>query len=500
MSGLETGRINIAARAVGVAQAALDAATAAARALPTPPVALCDIATRVASSRLITYWAAAMKDRGERCDLEAGMAKLHASEQAHAAAVETLRLSGPRGQLAAGSAERLVRDTPLMIIGEGTNEIQRLIIARALLARYGERASALTDRDAEPDERRQVVLAVRQLVDKEITALAQEGEREGGHPDDRLARLADLGVLGALVPAELGGLGLDLVTYAMVIEELARGSGVVAAITAAHAAGSDALARGGPEERKLVPSLTRGDAWATVVLGGVTARTDNAATTLTGTALVPYATRAHVFVTRAQDDGGARCWIVPRRRLAVGAVQPTLGQRGIEAADVRFDGVTVEGPLGAAEGARVAARLDALVRLGAAAQAVGVAQAAFEAALRYSQQRSAFGQPICQHQAVQLKLADMATGTTAARLLTTEAARRLDERGDVLYPGLARRYAIETALTVTLESMRIHGGYGYTTEFPVERFYRDALALMPDPADDPAEPARLARLLLAERP
>jgi alkylation response protein AidB-like acyl-CoA dehydrogenase len=238
MSGLETGRINIAARAVGVAQAALDAATAAARAMPTPPPALCDIATRVASSRLITYWAAAMKDRGERCDLEAGMAKLHASEQAHAAAVETLRLTGPRGQLAAGSAERLVRDTPLMIIGEGTNEIQRLIIARALLARYGERAGALTARDAEPDERRQVVLAIRQLVDKEIAPLAQEGERAGGHPAQRLARLADLGVLGALVPSELGGLGLDLVTYVMVIEELARGSGVVAALAAAHVAGS----------------------------------------------------------------------------------------------------------------------------------------------------------------------------------------------------------------------------------------------------------------------
>jgi alkylation response protein AidB-like acyl-CoA dehydrogenase len=245
--------------------------------------------------------------------------------------------------------------------------------------------------------------------------------------------------------------------------------------------------------------LTRGDAWATVVLGGVTARTDKTATTLTGTALVPNAARAHVFVTRAQDDGGASCWVVPRGQLAVGAPQPTLGQRGIEAADVSFDGVAVASPLGGAERAGVAARLEALVRLGAAAQAVGIAQAALEAALRYSQQRSAFGQPICQHQAVQLKLADMATCTTSARLLTTEAARRLGESGDPLYPALARRHAIETALMVTLESMRIHGGYGYTTEFPAERFYRDALALMPDPADDPTESARLARLLLAER-
>jgi alkylation response protein AidB-like acyl-CoA dehydrogenase len=500
MSGLETGRINIAARAVGVARAALDAAAGAARAMSEPPPTLAGIAARVASSRLITYWAAALKDRGERCDLEAGMAKLHASEQAHEAAVETLRLAGPRGQLAAGSAERLARDTPLMIIGEGTNEIQRLIIARSLLARYGERAGALTSLDGEPEERRQIVQAVRQLVDKAVAPVAQEGDRQGRHPDEPLARLADLGVLGALVPRELGGLELDLSTYVMVIEELARGSGVVAAITALHSAAADALARGGPEEQRLLPALTRGERWATVIPGGLAAHGEVPPTTLTGAALVPHAARAGLFVVRARDEGGAACWALSRERLAVGPVQETLGHRGIETAEVRLDGVEVGPRLGGADGVRVATRLDGVVRLGAAAQAVGIAQAAFEAALRYSQQRSAFGQPICQHQAVQLKLADMVTATTAARLLAAEAARRLDEDGDALHPGLARLQAVEAARMVTLESMRIHGGYGYTTEFPVERFYRDALSLMPDPADDATEPSRLAALLLAGRP
>ena len=503
MAGLETGRINIAARAVGVARAALEAATEAARARPAPPPALAAIATRVTTARLITSWAAAMKDRGERCDLEAGMAKLHASESAQEAAVAALGLAGPRGQLGASTVERLVRDTPLMIIGEGTNEIQRLIIARGLLERHGERPGALTSRDAEPEERRHMVLAVRQLVDKEIAPLAREGERGGGHPTERLARLADLGVLGALAPPEAGGLGLDLVTYAMVVEELARGSGVVAAVVAAHAAASDALARGDAEARRRLPALTRGEAWASVVLGCVAARGD-AAVTLTGAAsLAPHAARAGIFVARGLGDGGAGCWAVARGTagLEVGRAEETLGQRGGEAAAVRLEGIRVGAPLGGPDGAaRVAARLDGVVRLGLAAQAVGIAQAAFEAALRYSQQRSAFGQPICQHQAVQLKLADMATRTTAARLLTGEAARRLDGDGDPVLAGLARLDAVETALMVTLESMRIHGGYGYTTEFPVERFYRDALALVPDPADDPGEPSRLAGLLLAARP
>jgi alkylation response protein AidB-like acyl-CoA dehydrogenase len=124
-----------------------------------------------------------------------------------------------------------------------------------------------------------------------------------------------------------------------------------------------------------------------------------------------------------------------------------------------------------------APRLLGMAELGVAAVAVGLGQAAFEAALRYSQQRTTFGKAICQHQAVQLKLADMATRLTAARLLVGDAAERLmtDEHDATRR---ARRFTVDTAVTVTLESMRIHGGYGYTTEFPVERYYRDAAALL----------------------
>jgi alkylation response protein AidB-like acyl-CoA dehydrogenase len=143
----------------------------------------------------------------------------------------------------------------------------------------------------------------------------------------------------------------------------------------------------------------------------------------------------------------------------------------------------------------------AVARLGLAATAVGLAQAAFEAALRYSQQRTAFGKPICQHQAIQLKLADMATRLTAARALTYRAAERLDaDPSDDAVAIMARLDAADTAYMVTLEAMRIHGGYGYTKEFPVERYYRDAARLLTAPPDPERDRRELAARLAGERP
>ncbi|MGH7303331.1 MAG: acyl-CoA dehydrogenase family protein, partial [Candidatus Rokuibacteriota bacterium] len=157
----------------------------------------------------------------------------------------------------------------------------------------------------------------------------------------------------------------------------------------------------------------------------------------------------------------------------------TLGLRGLDACRLHFEGCRVParsllgGPTGRDERPRTATL--ALARLGVAAAGVGLAQAAFEAALRYSQQRTTFGKPIAQHQAIQLALAGMATKITAARLLTYDAAvaGAADTRALA-----AQAYASETAYEVTLDSMRVHGGYGYTSEFPVERYYRDAGQLL----------------------
>src|SRR5207245_2487088 len=229
MGGLEAGRINIAARAVGVAQAAYDDTVAhlASTSADAPP-AVADMATKLRGARLLTSWAAAMKDRGERCDLEAGMAKLFASESAQEVAVEALRLHGSAGALAALNVERLYRDTPLMMIGEGTNEIQRTIIAKNLLQRYGERLGALKSLETEPEERRQMTLAVRQVVEREIVQAAVEDDRAARFPAASLDKLADLGLFGATIPQEAGGLGLDGAAYALIAEELGRGSATVA--------------------------------------------------------------------------------------------------------------------------------------------------------------------------------------------------------------------------------------------------------------------------------
>jgi len=505
MSGLETGRINIAARAVGVAQAGLDEAVRVARTLPEPPAALADIATRVESARLVTYWAAAMKDRGDRCDLEAGMAKLHASESAQEVAVEAMRIEGARGQLASGLAERLYRDAPLMIIGEGTNEIQRLIICRNLLERYGERPGALTSRDDLPEEQRQLVLAVRQAVEKDVASVIHDYEAERRDPEPLVARLAELGIFGALAEPDHGGLGLSLATTAMIVEEVARGSATLGAWLGAQLAASLAIARHAPRDvrERLLPPMTRGERWTAPIIGpSIGARRAGADWVLTGSApVVANAGRAKLFlVNTALEDGRSRCFVVEAGRagLTVGLASDTVGLRGLGAADVVLVGVRLGAVAALREGAETL--LEAVCNVGTAATAVGLAQAAFEAALRYSQQRSTFGQPICQHQAIQLKLADMATRITAARLLTARAAERLDvDSRDDAGATMARLTAGETAYAVTLEAMRIHGGYGYTSEFPVERYYRDAAALLLGPRDPATERRRLAARWLASQ-
>jgi alkylation response protein AidB-like acyl-CoA dehydrogenase len=502
MSGLEAGRINIAARCVGVAQAAYEDARSRVRPGAPPSPALADAATRVQAARLITYWAAGMKDRQERCDLEAGMAKLFASEAAHEVALGALRLHGESGTLSSQTVERHYRDTPLMIIGEGTNEIQRTLIARQLVERHGERMGALTSREGEPDERRQMVLAVRQFVDKSLVPAAAEHDAASRYPAAIVQELAEMGVLGALVEPAQGGLGLDLVTTAMLVEELARGWTTVAGAVAGHLVVTWTLARfGTPQAREAaLPALVRGERLATAVLGRpVEARRDGEGWTLAGTsALADNAPRAGLFLLPATDAEGRPLLALVERgapELVIGDPEPMLGARGLDACRLVVDGVRPKRMLAGAE--RTGPVLGVACVL-AAATAVGLAQAAFEAALRYSQQRTTFGKPLCQHQAVQLKLADMATGITAARLLTYEAAAtEVPGPLDPAAAAMARLQAASVAVQATLESMRIHGGYGYVSEFPVERYYRDATRLLFVPVDEDVLRADLAARLAA---
>jgi len=315
-------------------------------------------------------------------------------------------------------------------------------------------------------------------VEKEIAPVAAEHDGRGEIAPAVRGALAELGVFGALAPAALGGLDLDLVTAAMIVEEVARGWGALGSLLASHLAASRVVARASaPERERWVPALTRGETLAVPVVGGaITARQDGADWVVDGQAdLIEGASRARLLVVRARDGVG---FLVPADALGltIGAPTATLGFRGLEPASVQLDGVRLPGS--AYLDLWDAALLETIGGVGAAATAVGIAQAAFEAALRYSQQRTAFGKPICQHQAIQLKLADMASRSAAARLMTYRAAERLGrDPADMMGAAMARIEAAETAAMVTLESMRIHGGYGYTTEFPVERYYRDAAAL-----------------------
>ena len=192
----------------------------------------------------------------------------------------------------------------------------------------------------------------------------------------------------------------------------------------------------------------------------------------------------------------ATCFILRKDTagVAVGGARPTLGTRALPQATLLVERAPVGrgDALGAAGGGGAShdTALE-LLRIGSAATAVGLAQAAFEAALRYAQQRTAFGKAIVQHQAIQLKLADMATATAAARVLLYAAAERSGS-----WPALAKVLATETACEVTLEAMRVHGGYGYTSEFPVERYYRDAAQLIFLPCDNDEEQRAIAAALV----
>jgi alkylation response protein AidB-like acyl-CoA dehydrogenase len=378
-----------------------------------------------------------------------------------------------------------------MIIGEGTNEIQRTIIARNLVDRYGERAGALVSHESQPTERRQMVLAVRQIVEKEILPVAQEHERAGHAAAGALPHLADLGLLAAPLPVNDGGLALPPETCAALLEELARGWASLAVIVASHLVGLRALA--GREGGAALGALGRGERLAATSLGGgVTLRRDGATVVLDGTTgLVEGVATAHVLVAAATGPDGGRLLVeIPLTTggVRVAAPEPVLGLRAAGAARVTFEEARLEPQALLSNSAFDNAV--AFSHLATGAVAVGVAQAAFEAALRYAQQRSAFGKPISQHQAIQLKLADMATGVSAARLLVADAG------ADPVRAAVAKLQASATALSVTLESMRTHGGYGYTAEFPVERYYRDAARLlhMPIPEDE-ARAFASARLL-----
>jgi alkylation response protein AidB-like acyl-CoA dehydrogenase len=331
-------------------------------------------------------------------------------------------------------------------------------------------------------------------------------EHRDEYPDGLVERLKELGLFGANIPEEYGGLDLDYVTYAAVFEELARGWLGLAGVAATHSVLCDVLTRFGTEEQKkrYLPRLATGEIRGGLALSETDAGTDvqrlrtNAVRQgdhyiLNGEKMwVTNGRRATIFATLAKTNAsadpphmGMSAFIIEKGHpgFIVSRDIDKCGYKGVETCEFVFEDFPVPAAnlIGGIEGQGFKHVMTGLEseRLNVASRAVGIARAAFEAAMKYSQHRVTFGKPICEHQAVQLKLADMATKIEAARLLTYSAAEKKNrgERCD-LEAGMAKLFATETAQEVALDSMRVHGGVGYAKDLPVERYYRDAPLLI----------------------
>ena len=356
---------------------------------------------------------------------------------------------------------------------------------------------------ATPIEARiQIVNLVRDFVRRDVEPVAQQLDREDRVPFDLIDKMKEMGLFGIVVPQEYEGMGLDYATFAMIFEELAKGFMSLAGVIGTHHILTYVLTHYGTEEQKqrFLPDLASGRKRGGLALtepggGSDVANTQTSAVkdgeeyVLNGAKMfVTSARHGDALCVLARTNGSSEskhhelsCFVVEKggHGLTVGPNMDKLGYRALDTCEVRFDDyrIPADNLVGGQEGrgfGQVMSGLEA-GRINVAARAVGVAQAAFQAAIRYSQQRETFGKPISQHQAIQLKLADMATKIQAARLLTRDAAAKKDlgERVD-LEAGMAKLFASETCQEVVLEALRIHGGYGYIKDSPVERYYRDA--------------------------
>ncbi|MEI6250534.1 MAG: acyl-CoA dehydrogenase family protein [Actinomycetes bacterium] len=343
---------------------------------------------------------------------------------------------------------------------------------------------------------------LRDFVEKEIKPVANEWERSGRYPTEIVEGLAEMGLFGMTIPEEYGGLNIDMVSFALVFEELARGWMGIAGILGSHSLSCWMIAKHGTEEQKqkYLPELATGkrrtgigltEPGAGTDLQGIrtTARREGDEYVINGTKMwITNARFANPLPVLVKTDPDASPAHKGMSVILVEAGTPgftvsrdigKLGYKGPESCEVVLDNVRVPvgNLLGGVEGRGMQQVLSGLEsgRINIAARSVGIAQASYEAALEYAKNRHAFGQPISEFQAIQLKIATIATQTQAARLITYWAASKADagERVD-MESGMAKYFASEVAIEASLEAMRIHGGYGYSTEYVVERLYRDA--------------------------
>jgi alkylation response protein AidB-like acyl-CoA dehydrogenase len=369
------------------------------------------------------------------------------------------------------------------------------------------------------DEQRAICEMVHQFADEQILPHAEHYDHEDAFPDPIVEQMKELGLFGVTIPEEYGGMGLDLTTYAMIVEELSRGWISISGIVNTHFIGSYLLMKFGTEEQKqnYLPKMATGEIRAAFSLSEpelgsdvaaiktAAKKSDDGSYEINGTKMwVTNGLRSGVVFVLARTDPtvepkhrGLTCFIADKepgaaentgdyKGLNVPPQIKKMGYKGVESTELVFDGYKrspddILGGEDAGLNKGFAQMMDALElgRVNVAARGVGLAQRALELALKYAQERRAFGKPIAEHQAIQFKLADMATQVEAARLLTRQAARMKDagERSDI-EAGMAKLFASETGRMCAEECLRIHGGYGYSKEYEIERIYRDAPLLL----------------------
>ncbi|AFA75045.1 acyl-CoA dehydrogenase [Gordonia polyisoprenivorans VH2] len=358
-----------------------------------------------------------------------------------------------------------------------------------------------------------IVANVRRFVDTQIIPNAQELEHADAYPEEIVAGMREMGLFGLMIPEEYGGLGESLLTYALCVEELARGWMSVSGVINTHFIVAYMLRQHGTEEQKqrLLPRMATGEvrgafSMSEPDLGSDVAaittsakRSDDGTYTINGAKmwLTNGASSTLVAALVRTDEGAEK----PHHNLTTFLIEKPagfgevvagltipgkidkMGYKGIDTTELIFDGYRTDAEhiLGGTPGRGFAQMMDGVEvgRVNVSARACGIAQRAFELAVTYAQQRRTFGKPIAEHQAIAFSLAEMATKTEAAHLMMVNAARLKDsgERNDVA-AGMAKYLCSEYCAEVTQASFRIHGGYGYSKEFEIERLMREAPFLL----------------------
>jgi butyryl-CoA dehydrogenase len=370
----------------------------------------------------------------------------------------------------------------------------------------------------------ELVDTIRAWIRREVIPEASALEHADEYPKAWVEQMKAFGIFGARIPEEHGGLGLDVLTYARLMEELAYGWMSLAGVLNTHTIAANLIYRYGTDEqqKRWLPQMATGEWRAAFSLSEPDAGSDTQSIrcraardgdeyVINGTKMwVTNGERAQLVALAAKTDEGITCFIVEKEPgpafggISVSKRIDKLGYKGLETVEMTYTDhrVPTTSVLGGDEGLGhglhyILGSLE-LGRINIAARAVGVARAAFDAAMRYSHERETFGVPINKHQAIQFKLADMATTLEAAKLLVKSAAEKFErgERADV-EAGMAKLFCSEAALELATEAMRIHGGYGYTTEFPVERYFRDAPLMIIGEGTNEIQRIVIARGLLA---